>query len=98
MVYSSPEKTEQKYGPNPKIPTIAVNLTQKKILRFSSVNDTNDHFHIGVTAKPFFKSPDGDYWVVIRSDKKRFDDNDTTEEIISYAMDTLTLDQKKLLQ
>ena len=71
-----------------------MNLTQQTILRFSCINDTNSHFHIGTSKKPFFKSSEGDYWVVIRSDEKQFDENCTTEEIISNVMENLTPDQQ----
>ncbi|KAL3890328.1 hypothetical protein ACJMK2_002613 [Sinanodonta woodiana] len=90
-------ENKTKYGPNPKIPTIAVNLTRRTIMRFSCINDTARHFKVCVSNKTFFKTSNGDYWSIIRGDKTQFDENSTTEEIISAAMENLSPDQQKFL-
>ncbi|KAL3877436.1 hypothetical protein ACJMK2_035142 [Sinanodonta woodiana] len=90
-------ENKRNYGPKPKISTVAVNLPQRIILRFSCINDTNRDFHVPTQQKPYFKSSNGDYWFIIRSDKKQFHENCTTGEIISTAMENLTPDQQKSL-
>ena len=96
LLRSGENKT--KYGPNPKIPTIAVNLTQRTILRFNSINDTNRYFNICMSKKSFFKSPIGDYWIIFRGDNKKIDIFQRDEELIDAVMKNLTPDQKTALK